>query len=250
MKNCVVMEKSIGHPWDQDGCSLQAGGGWSKSQQEAFVSFPEGAYARARFTGKNVDWTRAVTMVRANPAVPMFFIQDTFTPEEAKAAKVQSMTFLAQGPVVEPGGGKLTCPLRIHPVSEHKAPMPLPSVDVKFSLDKGLHRFGFTGKYPIEWDVYVLSDSSRQGVLGNWAVTPWGGHITDKEERQYILRLRGQDSFRTLIIAWQKGERPKDLNVQETGQSITVVAGGTTVVFNPRGYRVAGAERVERVFEK
>jgi hypothetical protein len=114
--------------------------------------------------------------------------------------------------------------------------MELPSADAAFTLKKGVNQLGFEGRYPIDWDVFVLANESKPALIGNWAVTPTANAITDKEERQHILRVRGHDSFCTLIVAWHRGNRPTDLSVREENGMPVVTAGGKTVHFQPEGY--------------
>lgn len=250
MHNAVVLEKNIGHAWDQDGCSLAAGGRWHNSSSETFVSYPEGAYTRAHFDADDEEatWTRAVTVVRSNPEVPIFLIRDTFSGEGSHEPKVLTMNFLARGDV-KLAEETLSPTKRTHPSFEHKAGMELPSADGKFALKEGINRLGFEGRYPIDWDVFILSNEPQQGLIGNWAVTPHGIEIKDKEERQHILRVRGQDSFCTLIVAWRRGKKPADISVREEKGALVVTAGGKTVQFLPKGYSIqADGKTLERTY--
>ena len=75
------------------------------------------------------------------------------------------------------------------------------------------------GQYLIDWDVYTLCESPYETMIGNWA------HNSSNlgfEERQDILRVRSNGSFKTLIIPWNKGLKPEGLSVGQVGSEIIV----------------------------
>src|SRR5262249_39062934 len=147
---------------------------------------------RSRFTNSETEWTRAVTVVRVDAANPVIVIRDSFEGARAAARKVMTLNLMATGAVDTPAGA-VQPPSRRHPVAEHNPDDPKherPSVSPIAELSSGISRFGFTGRYGVDWDVYVVSDGRAEALLGNWSVTPWGLFITDREERQHILRVR------------------------------------------------------------
>jgi hypothetical protein len=221
--NTVLLEDMLGCPWDKDNPPLGAGGGWSNSTQEAFASAPERAEARARFRHGNTTWTRAVMVERTDPARPVIVLRDTFAGEQAAAPKVMSLNLMAAGEVLTPAG-KLTPPLRTHVAESHKDGAPgheLPSATPPFDLPAGTNRFVFTGRYGVDCEVLLISDTPQQALLGNWAVTPWGGHITDREERQHILRVRGTGNFVTILrpTAAEVRSRPRPRRRSRSGRT-------------------------------
>ncbi len=252
MHSGVVLEKEIGHAWDKDGPSLKAGGAWRESTLETFASFAEGAYARARFKAGQTVWTRAVLSIHADERQPILVIRDTFSGEGAQAAKVLTLNLMAEGDVETPAG-KVAPALRRHPVKDHKGEEQdqLPSASRPFAVPAGAQRLGFKGKYDVDWDVYVVGDESQQALIGNWAVTPLGGFITDQEERQHILRVRGNGTFTTVILPWRRGEKPEGLSVSREGDAVVVKSATGTARIEPTGYTYAHKERsVTRRWDK
>jgi hypothetical protein len=250
MHSGVVLERSIGHAWDKDGPALKGGGRWGESTQEAFAAFEEGAYARAKFKSGNTVWTRSVLSLRADPSHPILVLRDTFAGEQANLPKVLTLNLMATGAVDTPAG-KVNPPLRQHPPKDSKAALPdwLPSVSPSFNLPAGVNRLGFSGKFDVDWDVYTINDHPQKALIGNWAVTPWGGHITDKDERQHILRVRGSGPFITVILPWRRGHKPAGLSVSQEGNTIVVRTATDTARIDPAGYSYASKTRtVNRKF--
>src|SRR5207244_8937301 len=103
-------------------------------------------------------------------------------------------------------------------------------------LKAGVNRLGFSGRYGVDWDVYIVIGQSQQGLIGNWAVTPWGGYITDKEERQHILRVHGTGPFTTVILPWRRGEKPAGLTVTKDGDAILVKTPTAVTRIEPDAY--------------
>jgi hypothetical protein len=241
--NTVVLEKNLGHPWDQDSPPLDSGGIWSNSTQEAFTLFQDGAYARARFEADATTWTREVASIRADPARPILLIRDTFRGEAAGEPKVLALNLMAEGDVETPAG-KIRPPERTHPPENHNggARQELASSSPPFSLPAGTNRMTFQGRYGVGFHVYTISDGNQQAIIGNWAVTPWGLHVTDKQERQHILRIRGTGPFTTLILPYREGQSPKDLQVSRDGDTLVISGAGPTVRIRPDGYAIDGPE--------
>lgn len=239
MHSGVVLEKSIGHPWDQDSPPLASGGRWSNSTQRAFATFKEGAFARASFQAGNTTWMRSVLSIHADAAHPILVIRDSFSGEGRDEPKVLSLNLMADGPVETPAG-RMTPGPRRHPVRAHERGESgeLPSASRPFDLPAGVNRLGFTGRYDVDWDVYTVGQRAR-ALIGNWAVTPWGNAITEKEERQHILRIRGSGPFTTVILPWRRGARPEGLGVSRDGEAIVIRREGLTLRVDANSYTYA-----------
>ena len=118
-----------------------------------------------------------------------------------------------------------------------------------FELKAGVTRFGFSGRYGVDWDVYSVAAQPQQALIGNWEVTPWGGYITDKDESQHILRVHGTGAFTTLVLPWRKGEKPTGLTVTQDGDAILVKTADTAMRIEPTGYSfTTGRGTVKRTF--
>jgi hypothetical protein len=118
-------------------------------------------------------------------------------------------------------------------------------------LKPGVNRLGFTGQawpaHPrkgIDWEIYVVADEPQQVLVGNWAHAWHPGPETRQfleangrpfEERQHILRLRGANGFRVLLVPYLKGRRPADLDVKLDGDRVAVTVKGHTIRFDSRG---------------
>jgi hypothetical protein len=92
----------------------------------------------------------------------------------------------------------------------------------------------------IDWDLYTLASQPQEAQIGNWAHS-WhpsreqsefakaNGHAF--EERQHILRLKGQGPFKVFILPFRKGERRADLQIQHDRSKVTITTrDGTTTV--------------------
>jgi hypothetical protein len=240
----VILEDDIGHPWDRDSPGFKGGGSWSRSEQLGFSASPEAARIRSRFSGPELAWTREVTAIRTEPGRPVIVIRDTFSGEKAGAPKVLTLNMAAEGEVATPAG-KIAPPPRTHPRTSHdpdNTEHERPSATPPFDLSPGVNRLGFTGAHGVDWDVYVLGGTDREALLGNWAVTLWGGHAKQRLERQHILRLRAGGPFTTVITPWRRGEKPAGLQVEEEAAAVVVTTDsdstridGDGVKWTPRG---------------
>jgi hypothetical protein len=208
-----------------------------------------------------------VTAIHADPDRPLIVLHDTFgaaSDANSKApvnnlknaelrpdsGKVMTLQLLATGDVQTPSG-KISPPLRKHPPSEHKGEsnQPLPSTTPAIKLAKGVHRFGFTGKHDVDCDVYVLADSPQEALIGNWTVTPWGGAVTDKDESQHILRVRGSGQFTMLLVPRKRNSTTTATVTAQEGGFI-VKSGPTTTTIASGGYSVTkGGTILRRVFD-
>ena len=148
---------------------------------------------------------------------------------------------MAKGPVATPTG-TVTPSERTHAREAHstgKSGHELPSAGRVFELPAGVNRLGFTGQprraHPaggIDFDLYVASDSVTKAHVGNWAHL-WhpsteqaqfraANEAERFEERQHILRIRGDGAFTTLIVPWRKGHRPDGMTVTREGRALIV----------------------------
>lgn len=246
----VVLEKALGHAWDKDSPPLESGRAWSRSQQRVFATFAEGAYVRSQFQADRTTWTRSVLSLRADENHPILVLQDTFTGAGADAAKVLTLNLMATGSVDTPAG-KISPALRFHPVGDRPADpaTQLPSAGRPFDLPPGANRLGFRGQYDVDWDVYTVNTEPQQALIGNWGVTPWGPHMTVKQERQHILRVRGNGTFTTLLFPWRRGDKPAELSVRTEGSAVVVKMAGATARIEPTGYSYIGKDKsVSRKF--
>ena len=56
------------------------------------------------------------------------------------------------------------------------------------------------------------------------------------EERQHILRVRGQDAMRFIILPYRKGERPEPFQVEKQVADTVIRSGEMTLLLNTHGY--------------
>jgi len=238
MHNTILPESAIGHPWDKDSPPLDAGPRWAATDEHTFVSLPSGSYASARFKWRDGTlWERSVALIHPNESQPIIWIYDS-TPEgpSATASKILTLNLMAEGKV-ETLADPETPPLRTY--DHYKGTKELPSSGGAFPMQEGFDRFRFTGQWLADWDVYVYGDV-KQGVLGNWAHAWHPGREQDEfrkangrpfEERQHILRVRGNQWFGTLIVPSRKGQGPKAPRLtQEGGSAILTAENERTVV--------------------
>jgi len=231
LNSTVLLEDMTGHPWDRDNPPLTAGGGWTDSTQEAFLSFAASAYARAHFRRGNTIWTRATALIHPRDDLPLLLIRDVLSGENATRPAVLTLNLMAQGPVETPAG-TITPTLRTAKDNE------LPSAGPVFALGPGVSRLGFTGQHLIDWDLYSVSGEPQQALVGNWAVN-WHQEVSPFEERQHILRLRATGPFTTLLLPYRKAECPAGRTVTAEGDRIRVVLGEEETLIGPTwwGYR-------------
>jgi hypothetical protein len=246
MQNGVVLASSLREgdklrPWDADAPPRGLGTMHGKTTQLAFQSFPESAYTKAQFAGEGWNWIRELTVIRADENHPILIIRDSFGGSQARSPKVMSLNMMTEGMIDSPLGS-IKPPLRTHPVKANggEPPAELPSALPAMPLPAGVNRFGFKGKYDVDWEVLTISEEGLQALVGNWAVTPWGGAITDKIERQHILRIRGNRTFTTVIIPWRRGAKPDGLTVTQEGYAVLVKSSTTTARIERTRFRWTG----------
>jgi hypothetical protein len=160
---------------------------------------------------------------------------------------------MAQGEVATPAGPQ-TPEHRVHePKGEGSTtPDQLPSAGPAFALAAGLNRFTFVGQWGIDWDLYTDAAAPLQACLGSWAnrwhpSTEQGQFQRSQgrpyEERQYLLRVRGQDALRLILLPYRKGERPAPLEVVPGPAGVVVRSGPLTLTLGAHGYRCSRGVR-------
>jgi hypothetical protein len=130
-----------------------------------------------------------------------------------------------------------TCPQTQTPTKAQ-----LPSTGPIFALPAGLNRLGFTGQHGVDWDVYTLSETPQQAYIGNWAVS-WHQEKNPFEERQHILRVRGQGSLLTLLLPWRAGAKPAGLRVTHEGVGVRIATFEDQLDVWEHGYAYAAQTR-------
>jgi hypothetical protein len=138
-------------------------------------------------------------------------VTDTFDGEGAAAPKIWTLNLAATGKVTTPFG-EVEPARRTHPAENHRPEMAsheLASASAVIELPAAAapYRFGFTPAFAPgdrTLTVLVTCDEPQQALIGNWAVSAWGGQLTTREERQHILRLRGT-RFRVEVRMSRRG---------------------------------------------
>ena len=256
LHSIALPESWLGRAWDADNVPLDAPPGpggrsaWWHTQAQPFMSFRESAAAGAQFTpasGAQADihWQRTVRFLHPDPAQPVIVIDDAFTGKElAGKPVVSTLNLMAQGVVTTPSG-PLTPVERMHTADQITTPEKLPSTGPVFPLAAGLNKFGFTGQWLIDWDLYTDAATPMQAVIGNWG-NKWHPSTEQNqfskaqkrpyEERQHILRLRGQDKIRTIILPYRKGARPENLTVTKQDADTVIHSGTMTITLTEHGF--------------
>ena len=130
----------------------------------------------------------------------------------------------------------------------------MPSASQAMSLAAGWNRFGFTGQWLIDFDVYVKANSGDQALIGNWAHA-W--HPSNEQaqfqaaqgrtfrERQNILRVRSRGALKTCILPYAK-EQEFDRGQVETADDAEMTIrwkDGSVVTVLRNGYAYTGKPR-------
>ena len=250
MHSIALPESWLGRAWDADNVPLDApAASWGNTQPLPFLSFRESAATGARFSpkGSKADayWERTVRFLRPDPTGPVIVIEDRFTGKElAGKPVVSTLNLMAQGAVMTPAGN-VTPAERTHQAYQTTTPDQLPSAGTSFALPAGLNKFGFTGQWLIDWDLYTDATTPMQAFIGNWG-HKWHPSTEQNqfsktqdrpfEERQHILRLRGQDKIRTIILPYRKGARPENLTVTKQDGNTVIHSGAMTLTLTEHGF--------------
>lgn len=222
----ILPESSIGRAWDGDDVPLESGvSPFTVADQDSFESFLFSSRSVSRYrTANGTEWLRSVRLLAGNPSIPVFTIDDEFTGPDSEATKVFSLNQMAEAEVDTPQG-RLVPPLRFWNNSDSNQRQ-LPSAGPVQTLQEGWNRFGFSGQWKIDWDLFTLSDGSQQFLLGNWShnwnPTTEGSQFQAANgrafrERQNMLRIRGKGSFHTIILPRPKDDGGNHFSLREGG---------------------------------
>jgi len=255
MHSLALPEAGLGRAWDADNVPLDAPAGpggrsaWWNTRALPFATFPQSACAAAQFSGidarSDQQWLRSVRFLHPDPAHPVIVIDDQFFGKNLLGKPVIStLNLMAQGEVTTPAG-KVTPVERTHQANQNTTPDQLPSAGTPFALPPGLNKFSFTGQWLIDWDLYTDAATPMQAEIGNWG-EKWHPSTEQSqfakaqhrpfEERQHILRLRGQDRIRTILLPYRKGARPDLLTVEKQETATIIHDGEMTVTLSDHGY--------------
>ena len=255
LHSIALPESWLGRAWNADNVPLDVPEGpgglssWWNTQTQPFLSFSESASAGARFSrlgsATDIHWQRTVRFLHPDPAHPVIIIDDVFTGKDlAGKPVISTLNLMAQRAVTTPSGA-LTPVERTHPANQKTTPEKLPSTGPVFPLPAGLNKFGFTGQWLIDWDLYTDAATPMQALIGNWGHT-WHPSTEQNqfgkaqgrsfEERQHILRLRGQDKIRTIILPYRKGARPDNLTAMKQAAGTIIHSGVMTLTLTEHGF--------------
>jgi len=242
MHSVAVPENTLHAGWSRDNVPLDAGSlRWQRASQEAFESFSASAHARATYEAPNgMRWTRSIYSIHPDENDPLLVVRDRFDGSDAGTARILTLNLMAQGPVETPQG-QASPPLHRYFTN---GPQELPSAGPVVSLPPGLNRFGFTGQWLIDWDLYTLSSQPTQALIGSWSHN-WHPSREQTEfvkangrpfeEKQYILRIKGTNDFGFLLFPYRKSQRP-ELAVKMDGPKVIVTRNGSTMTFDDHCY--------------
>ena len=228
MHSLVLPENALRFAWNMDSPPLDGGGlRWQHATQKSFEAFTASGHVRATYEQpKGMTWTRSVYSIHPDENYPILVIRDGFEGPGADAGKIVTLNLMADGEVETPQGS-VTPPTHLYSTGE--GPKQLPSTSRVISLEAGLNRFGFTGQWLINWDLYTFSPQPMQALIGSWSHN-WHPNREQNEfkrangrpfeEKQYIFRAKFTNDFNVLLLPHRKGE----------GVDAVVKADGSTIV--------------------
>ncbi len=232
MQNVVVPEAALNTQWTSSDVSAdECFGNRSQVISGAELKVDSNA-ARAAVTLENKGsfWNRRVWDYRSDPAAPVLRIRDEFTGTGATDSKIFSLTLMATGPV-QTDKGPREVPLSSAPAK--------PPAAVPFALAPGVTRLGFKGQWGVDFDLFIVADSSQQATITGWKHFWHPGREageyqqatgTKFEEVQYILRLRGTGPFDIVLVPYYRGKRPPDLVIRRNSDDVlSLLRGGKTI---------------------
>jgi len=224
-KPVVLYEDMVGQAWDADGRPPSTGSDWGRSRPDAWAEHPEWTMTGVHCERGETAWTRRVTLLHADPSRPVVVVEDALGGQESNMPMVASFPFEAGGPVETPVGS-IEPPRRFHPRKEFSEATAstefLPSATKLVSLPAGSHRFGFRGSFGVDFDVWVVSDTPIEFVLGHWEVD-----LGEARQSQQFLRIRNTGPLTTAIIPRRRGDSaPGDSVTGKPGNVLLRVAGG------------------------
>ncbi|MDQ6677915.1 MAG: hypothetical protein M3Z09_11520, partial [Acidobacteriota bacterium] len=250
MHSLVEPEASLGTAWNADNPGTDNPvSPWLNPNVNSFAAFTASSYSSATWTtGNNTQWNRSVTSISANPNYPVIFINDTFQGPDALANKVFTLNLMAQGTVQTPSG-PYNPQVRFYD-GQNGTSSELPSSGPIVNLGSQPNRFSFTGQWLIDWDMYALTGpNQQQAIIGNWGHN-WHPDSEQSqfqmannrpfEERQHIFRLRGQDSFRVVVLPYRKGQQ-RAVNMSDNGSQAVISAPGETITISSQSYTYQSA---------
>jgi hypothetical protein len=260
LHSMALPESILGYAWDADRVPLdKPGEGYSiwigQSSYTPLQAFTESSSASTTFArGKNkaMTWQRTVRNLHPDPAHPVIVIDDVFGGKDlAHKPVVSTLMLMAQGEVTTPVG-KQTPVERTHSADQLTTPEKLPYTGPAFPLAEGLNKFAFTGQWGIDWELYVDAPAPMQASIGNW-INKWHPSTEQGqfqraqgkpfEERQHILRVRGQDATRFIILPYRKGEQPEAFQVEKLETGTRIRSGEMTLLLGAHGYACSRGTR-------
>jgi len=214
MHSLVLPESALRFNWSQDNPPLDGGGfRWQHATQQAFESFTASGHVCATYGAPNgTTWTRSLYSIHPDENYPILIVRDGFSGQQAKAEQILTLNLMANGAVDTPQGPVMP-PVRLYETGD--GPKQFPSVGPVMYLDEGLNRFGFTGQWAIDWDLYTFSPASTQALIGSWSHN-WHPNREQVEfrkvngrpfeEHQYIFRAKFTDALSVLLLPHRKGQ--------------------------------------------
>lgn len=242
MKSIVVPSSKFAQ-WNLNDQPLTIPSGWVSSSNSQFLSFTTAGVSDAVMNDNSgLIWQRTLSSFHGTDSLPITVIRDSFSGSNAAAAKVFTVNLMAEGNVTVPTG-TVTPPLRTYDSSSTTLTQ-LPSASVLFSLTPGLKKLSFVGQtwnthvtHGVDWDLYTLSGETLSGNIGNWGHT-WAPSAEANqfrtangrgfEERQHILRLKGNQGLTLILVPWLKGQKPAGLQVTQTATNVMVTTASST----------------------
>jgi len=227
----IVLESEIGRPWDApdpppDGIVKRI---WQTSSEIGSSTGATVDVSVSKFASAGTEWTRTLQLWHPDPSAPVIVVRDEFAGRDASSPKVLTLNLLAKGPVQTPMGA-FTPEQRSHPaVGESSIAQQLPSAGPLFPLQAGVSRLSFTGQFGVDFDLFVIARKPQAALLGNWADTWTQQSISKWEERQHILRIRGNGPFQLVLVPYRSGHRPPDLELEVGATALILTTNGTTL---------------------
>jgi hypothetical protein len=248
MHSLVLPKSVLRIGWDQDSPPLDNSGfRWQHATQQAFESFSTSSHVRATYEKPDgTVWTRALYAVHPDENYPILMIRDGFTGTDANSENILTLNLVADGAVDTPQGS-LTPAARLNATGE--GPKELPSASPVIPLQAGLNRFGFTGQWAIDWDLYTFAPQTTKALIGSWGHN-WHPDREQNEfkkangrpfeENQYIFRAKFANNFSILLLPHRKGPR-QDATVKQDGSTIEIQRGSSRARIDERCYSFTDA---------
>jgi len=254
MNNIVVPIENF-PTWNQAQQSIDVvfGESWDASQHLSYVSLPHAGHSRARYTRSGSSWERRVHLFTPRRDLPVFWYVDSLS---GGGEFVWSMNFMSDAPVNTPGG-VVDPPERKY--DWKNGPYEFPAASPEMPLAPGVQRFDFEGTFwsshpsgGLDWELYLYPEETQSFTLSEWAHIFSPTVETDDyyatfgeefEERQQLLRIKGQKGFRALVVPYWKGQRPPGLTVEPLGQGWRLQGVDWTFEFDETAYRYRGPEQ-------